>query len=144
MLEKILTILTTLVAAINANTKALGGKGATTAAEKPKTETAAQKKARVKKEKAAAVKAAKDTVTLDGAKKAAAAKAKEQGTKEEQVACMNQIRGIVSEIAEECYSDATKSLQDFDETGLVLFMEQLAEFEYKAETEDDPVDEMEI
>lgn len=136
MLEKLLAALTALVVAINANTKALGGK----ASAAPKKETTAQKKAREKKEAAAAK--ASEPVTLESAKKAAAAKAKEQKTVDEQKASMNQIRGIVAEIAEECYNDASKSLADFDETGLTLFMEQLAGFKYAPAEE--AVDEMEI
>ena len=121
-----------LIAALGQNTDALLQIGGSVEPKETKSETAAQKKARIKREK----KAAKNGT--QAAEKITAADVKKQA-KEIAIAtddpkdCMEQIRELVTEIAEDRFSDGSKSIDDFDGPALYLFEEKLKAFEYGAE-----------
>lgn len=100
-----------------------------------KPETAAQKKARIKKEKKA-TKDAKNGATP--AEKITAADVKKLA-KEIAVAtddpkdCMEQIRVLVTEVAEDRFKDGNMAIDDFDGPALYIFEEKLKAFKYGAE-----------
>ena len=137
MLEKLLSILTALVAAINANTVALGGAEASDAgssAPKTKKKTAVKKTTKKKSTKKAAT---KDSVKSKAKKIAVAS---ENGK-----VCAGQIKELVSEVALECYNDASVTLADFDDEGVAILDKALDSFEYQEEIEDAPdADELDI
>ena len=60
--------------------------------------------------------------------------------------CMNQIREIVSEVAETCYENANAGIDKFDATGLILLQEELSKFVYQspADGEKEVADDLEI
>ena len=143
MLENIIE---NLIAAIGANTVALNavGSGAKPKEEKAETETTTQKKARIKREK----KAAKNGGTKP-AEKITAADVKKQA-KEIAIAtddphrCMDQIKLIVAEIAEDRLNDGNLSLDAFDGPSLYIFEERLKAFEYGAEEAEEAKDDLTI
>ena len=134
MLEELITV---LITAIEANTVALTGKPTATTSGKP--ETRAEKKVREKKEAKAGKsgKGAKSKITVAAIK----AQAKDIALKtDDPKACMEQIRVLVSETADSCFDDASKGLDDFDETALILMKEELDKFKYDAAESDSDED----
>ena len=143
-----------LIAALEQNTNALlNGPDAPTVQEESedtKPETAKQKKARLAKEKKDA-KAVKTTMAANGGKvtvESVKAQAKKIAlTSDDPKECMNQIREIVSVVAESCYENANVGLDKFDTTGLILLQEELVNFVYSSpepKTEKTAADDMEI
>ncbi len=126
--EMLENVMEELIAAIKANTEALsGGAAGTAAASEPD-------KAKTKKGKAGKKgKKSETAVTVDSVK----AMAKKIAMKtDDPKDCMIQIRAVVSEVADSCYSDANRGLDSFDETGLILLKEELGSFEYNDNTTD--------
>lgn len=147
MLEKLMTLIVTLIASLDANTAAHGGGESTTAAGSA-APTAAQKAA-AKKKAAAAAKAkakgkGKGKVTLAAAKAKAGEVAKASGDFK---GCLDQIRSLVAEVAVKHYADGSKTIEDFNETALTLFVEALDSFDYQApgaEPEEEEADKFEL
>ena len=128
-------LLQNLIVAIEANTVALQG---VNAEEKPKTGKKGRGKG--KKKDDSGTKPA-EKITAADVKKLAGEIAKATDDPKD---CMEQIRALVTEVAEDRFSDGNLSLNDFDGPALYIFEEKLKAFVYGAEDSEEATDGLEI
>lgn len=139
-----------LIAALEQNTNALlnGSEVATDTPkvqEKPEDDRATTKPDNSVKRKKGRGKAKGGILTVESVKALAKKIALDSDDPKE---CMNQIREVVSEIAEICYENTNVGIDKFDDTGLILLNEELIKFVYKApvttEKDEESADPLEI